>query len=105
MKRAQIEVIEVCVRQEHDVDPGKFVDRQRGRSQSLRADGKQKWNPNSNPREKNRIGQNIDAEKIDEDCGMPKPRCVDTRVAPCCRIRFRESRGNRIPTFHDRFAP
>lgn len=105
MKRSGIDVIEMCVRQKDDVDPGQLIDRERRLSQSFRTDGEQKWDPNSYPRKQNRIGENIDPEKVDQHGGVPKPRCGHLLVAPFGRIRFGKCRRDWPRTLEDRFAP
>src|ERR1700730_10171548 len=105
MKRAQIDVIEVRVAEKDDVDFWQVIDRERGRSHSFRSNGEQKRNPDSDSRKKDGIGQDIDAEEIDEHCGVTKPRRGQARVAPCCRIRFSECRSDRTPAFTYCLAP
>ena len=67
---SQIEMIKVRMRQKDNVDMRQVMKLERGRSQSFRADG-ESWQTNSDPRKKDGIGENCDAEKIDEHRGVP----------------------------------
>src|SRR5438093_10511942 len=70
----------------------------RKRGQSFWTNG-ESWQTNSDAREKHRISENSDAEKLDEPCRMTKPCERDLRIAPRCRLRFGTRWSNWLPAF------
>ena len=104
MECSQIKVVEVRVREKHDVDLRQFIDRQGRCSQSFRSDRKS-GQTNSDSREESRIGENVDPKKVDKDSGVPEPSRGHACVAPLRRIRFRERGSNRSPAFNRPLAP
>ena len=64
MERAHVEMIEVRVGKKHDVDLGEVANGQRRRCQALRSKCKS-GQPDSDPRKKNWISENLYPEKID----------------------------------------
>src|SRR6266436_3277582 len=75
----------------------------RGCGQSFWTDGESRQT-NSDAREKHRISENFDAEKIDEHCRMTKPRDRDRCVAPLFGFRLGRDRNNRPPAFNRPFT-
>jgi hypothetical protein len=59
---------------------------------------------NPDAREKHRISENSDPEKIDEHGGMTQPGERDLRIAPVCRVRFSKGRSDRSPAFDRPFT-
>lgn len=104
-ERAPIGVIEMTVGQQNDIDFGKLTDGERGRGQALWTNREQKWNPNSNSRKQDRIRENVNAQKIDQDGRMSEPGGGYLSIAPFGRVWFCECRPDRLPTFQDCFAP
>jgi hypothetical protein len=72
--------------------------------QPLRTNGKS-WQPNPDTRKEYRVGENLDAEEIDEHRGMTDPGRRYFGVVPLQRLRFGESGSNRAPTFDCPFTP
>src|ERR1700730_8881338 len=64
MERADVEMIEVRVGKKHDVDLGEVANGQRGRGQAFKSERKS-GQPDSDPRKKNWISENLYPEKID----------------------------------------
>jgi hypothetical protein len=64
MERAHVEMIEVRVGKKHDVDLGEVANCQRGRDQPFRSEC-ESGQPDSDPRKKNWISENLYPEKID----------------------------------------
>ena len=81
MERSQIEMVEVRMRKEDKIDLWQLMKVERGHGQTFWTDGEARQT-NSDPREKHRVSQNFDAEKIDEHCRMTKPGERDLRIAP-----------------------
>jgi hypothetical protein len=104
IERSQIEMIKVGVRQKDDVDLGQLMEFKCGRGQSFRADGESRES-NPDAREKDGVGENLDAEKIDEHRCMTDPGQRYSRVIPLPRLRFGKSWSNRAPAFHRPFTP
>jgi hypothetical protein len=98
-------VIEMRMRQKNQVDPRQLTDGERGRGKSFRTDSEKKRDPNSYAREKDRIGENVDAEKINEHRGVTKPCGRNVRIAPFCGVRFCKRRRNGTQTLYGPFAP
>ncbi len=64
MERAHVEMIEMRVGKKQDVDLGEVANGQRGRGQTFRSECKS-GQPDSDPRKKNWISENLYPEKID----------------------------------------
>ena len=64
MKCPHVEMVEVRVGQKHNVDLGEIANGQCGRGQAFRSERKS-GQPNTNPRKKHWIGENLYSEKID----------------------------------------
>src|SRR5438270_7188139 len=75
----------------------------RRRGQALWTNG-ESWQTNSDAREKHRISENFDPEKIDEHCRVTKPCERDLRIAPRCRRGLGKGRRHRPPAFDRPFA-
>ena len=71
---------------------------ERWRGQSLWTNGKSRQ-PNPNAWKEHGVGENIDAEEIDEHCGMADPGCCYLGVIPCQRLGFGESGSDFAPAF------
>lgn len=90
VKRPGVEMIEVRVREEDEIDRRQLAKLQRRLRQAFRSDRKS-GQTNSAAREKNRIGQDGDAEEIEQDCGMPEPGRGQAVVRPSVWLRPGES--------------
>ena len=64
MERAHVEMIEMRVGKQHDVDLGEVANGQCGRGKAFGSDRKT-GQPDSDPRKKNWISENLYPEKID----------------------------------------
>ena len=96
-------MIKMRMREQDKIDPWQLMKLERGRGQSFWAKGESRQT-NPDTRKKHRIGENFDAEKIDEHCGMTKPGKRDLRVAPVCGLGLGKSWSNRPPAFNRPFA-
>src|ERR1700730_16633140 len=101
---AHIEVIEMRVRQQDDVDCRQLVEFERGRRQSFRSD-RESGQSNTDSEKKNGVGQNSNAEKIDEHGGVTEPGRSHARVIPLRRVWLGKGRSNRPPALTYSFAP
>src|SRR6266496_6021907 len=96
-------MIKVRMRKQYKIDPWQLTKPERGRGQSFRTDGEPRQT-NSDPREEHGIGENFDAEKIDEHCRMTKPGECDLTIAPFCGLGLGKGRSDRAPAFNRPFA-
>src|SRR6266536_1750571 len=92
------------MRKQDEIDWRKLSKGQRRFGQALRTDGK-KWQANSDAGKQNRIGQDGDPEKIDQDSGMTNPCSSEILIAPSVVCWAGKGRGNRPTAFHDPFPP
>src|SRR5689334_21069094 len=97
-------MIEVRVGKNDEVNPGQFMKLERRRGQSLWTNSKARQ-PNPDPREKDRVSQDVDSEEIDEHSGMTDPGRCYPGITPFRRRRLGEGRSNRAPTFNCPFTP
>ena len=104
MERAHVEMIEVRVGKKHDVDFGVVANGQRGRGQAFRAECESRQ-PDSDPRKKNWIHENLYPEKIDQHRRVSEPRRGYPVIAPLRRIWPSESWSNWTTAFHNPFVP
>ncbi len=85
MERAQVEVIEVRVREQDEIDRRQLLDAQRRRSEAFRSQGKARQ-ANADAREKNGIGQDVKAAEIKQHTGVAEPGSGDPVVRPGVRL-------------------
>ena len=104
MQRAQIKMIEVCVREQHEIDSWQVRNFKRGRGQPFRAD-REARQANSDPWKQRRIGQDVDPEKVDQNSRVTEPRQSEASVIPRSWLRPRERRRDGMPAFDRPFAP
>jgi len=71
-QRSQIKVIEVSMRKQDEIDPGQFMEGKGGRREAFRPNG-EKRQPHPDAREEDRVGQDCDAEEIEQDRSMSEP--------------------------------
>ena len=87
------------MRKKDKIDLWQLVDGERRRGQSFWTN-RESRQTNSDAREKHGIGENCDAENIDEHRRVPKPDQRDLRVAPLCRLGLGKGQSNRAPGFN-----
>src|SRR4029453_17040323 len=97
-------MIEVRVREKHHVDFGQLVEFESWRGQPFRTDGKSRQS-NPDTRKEHRVGENFDAEEIDEDRSVADPGRRYLGIVPFQRLWFGESGGDGAPTFDSPFTP
>lgn len=103
-ERVEIEVVEVRVRKKNKIDRRQVAEGQRGARQAFRAD-REKEETNAGARKQDGIGQDRDAEEIDEHRGMAEPGGGQLRIIPLVRPGTRRSRRDRSPAFRCPLAP
>jgi len=75
MERVHVEMIEMRMGKKDDIDRGEVANGKRGGSQAFGPEGKT-GQPDSDPRKKNGIGENLCPEKIDQHRCVPEPCAV-----------------------------
>src|SRR4029077_2398195 len=86
------------------IDRRQFGNGECRRSQTLRAN-RGKRERNSDPAEENRIGQDRDSKKVQENSGMTKPGRRQAIVRPFVRPGLCWGRRDRSPGFHRPLVP
>src|SRR5205809_4436091 len=92
------------MRKQDEIDWRKLSKGQRRFGQALRTDGK-KWQANSDAGKQNRIGQDGDPEKIDQDSGMTNPCGSEILITPGVWCWLGKNRRDGPAAFHDPFSP
>src|SRR5436190_21969231 len=90
------------MRKQDEIDWRKLSKGQRRFGQALRTDGK-KWQANSDAGKQNRIGQDGDPEKIDQNSGVTEQRRGEIVVFPSVGGWAGEDRGDGPAAFDDPF--
>src|SRR5882724_11176259 len=92
-------MIEVRMRKNNEIYLGQLLKLKRRCGQSFWTDS-ESWQTNADAREKHRISENLDAEKIDKHGRVTNPCERDLRIAPVCRIGSGKRRSDRPPAFN-----
>ena len=94
----QIEMVHVCVRQQHQIDVRQLnpLERRRGQSLQTQRDGS---DVQPHAIAENRIGQNGHAVHFEQDSRVAEPGGVQAEIGPLFRVRPDGSRQNRASQF------
>ena len=97
---AQVEMVKVRVRQEHEIDSRQFLRLEGAGDVTLGTDG-HGWHANPAPVEENWIGENIETEEIEEHRRVTQPTCRNLIVAPILQLRTVRRWEDRAPAVID----
>ena len=97
-------MIEMCVREQHEIDWRKLGKGQCWFGEPFRANS-EKWQANSDAWKQNGIGQDGDTAEIDQDSGMTNPCSSEILIAPSVRCWMGKHRRDGSAAFHDPFPP